>query len=137
MKRYFLFGGDCYYPGGGASDFIGAFDTLDDAIQGWKNCDVVKNTTEEWAHVADQDMVVVCSLNTLHRSYPYDNINSPWMWKEYNSYPNYHKVPIPALLRKEAILFDVLLSADAPKDAVIDWLLEHGREEAAEYLRGT
>ena len=31
MKRYLVFGGAAYYPGGGWSDFVGAFDSLEEA----------------------------------------------------------------------------------------------------------
>lgn len=30
MKRYMLFSGDKYYPGGGMKDFIDSFDTIDE-----------------------------------------------------------------------------------------------------------
>lgn len=31
LKRYLLFAGDIYYPGGGWSDFVGSFETIEDA----------------------------------------------------------------------------------------------------------
>jgi len=31
MKRWWVFGYDCYYPGGGISDFVGAFSTREEA----------------------------------------------------------------------------------------------------------
>lgn len=33
MKRYFAFYGHNYYPAGGMGDFIGDFDTIDEAIE--------------------------------------------------------------------------------------------------------
>ena len=33
MKRYLLFSGDNYYPGGGWNDFKGAFNTVEEAVQ--------------------------------------------------------------------------------------------------------
>jgi hypothetical protein len=33
MKRYMLFWGDNYYPNGGMDDFIGDYDTMDEAMQ--------------------------------------------------------------------------------------------------------
>lgn len=30
MKRYLLFAGDDYYPGGGWDDFMGSFDTIEE-----------------------------------------------------------------------------------------------------------
>lgn len=32
MKRYLLFAGSYYYPGGGWDDFIQSFDTLEEAM---------------------------------------------------------------------------------------------------------
>lgn len=32
-KQFLLFAGDDYYPEGGAEDFIGSYDRLDDAIK--------------------------------------------------------------------------------------------------------
>lgn len=31
MKRYMLFAGNIYYPGGGMNDFVGSYDDLDRA----------------------------------------------------------------------------------------------------------
>jgi hypothetical protein len=36
MKRYLLFMGDDYYPEGGMNDFVGDYDTVEDAIQAEK-----------------------------------------------------------------------------------------------------
>ena len=33
MKRFIVFGGDNYYPTGGAGDCIGSFDTKDEAVE--------------------------------------------------------------------------------------------------------
>ena len=32
MKRYLLFSGEDYYPSGGAYDFIGSFESIEDAV---------------------------------------------------------------------------------------------------------
>ena len=32
MKRFFAFKGDCYYPSAAMGDFVGDFDTVDDAV---------------------------------------------------------------------------------------------------------
>ena len=45
MKRFILFAGDCYYPGGGAADFIDDYESLDDAKQCQVGCD--------WLHILD------------------------------------------------------------------------------------
>ena len=47
MKRYLLFSGDYYYPCGGMDDFIGDFDTYEDAVI------AVSNKVWDWAHVYD------------------------------------------------------------------------------------
>ena len=36
MKRYFAFYGDIYYPSGGMSDFVGDFDSLEEAVEAIK-----------------------------------------------------------------------------------------------------
>lgn len=48
LKRYLLFAGWVYYPGGGWEDFIGSFDTVEEAkaaIEGSK----------DWAHIIDKE----------------------------------------------------------------------------------
>lgn len=47
MKRYLLFAGDTYYPGGGWTDFIGSFDSIDDAIA------ATGHVQHDWWHVVD------------------------------------------------------------------------------------
>jgi hypothetical protein len=42
MKAYVLFSGNNYYPSGGASDFVGYFDTHQDAI------DAAESLEKEW-----------------------------------------------------------------------------------------
>lgn len=54
MKRYLLFAGEKYYPGGGAYDFRDSFDTIEAAK------DAPLATTSwgsyaDWAHIADRD----------------------------------------------------------------------------------
>ncbi len=50
MKRYLAFCGDNYYPCGGMNDFIGDFDTLEQAIQA---IDAEFVYCQSWAHVWD------------------------------------------------------------------------------------
>jgi hypothetical protein len=38
MKRYLAFYWHNYYPGGGMNDFVGDYDTLEEAIQAVKKC---------------------------------------------------------------------------------------------------
>ncbi len=37
-KRFLLFAFDCYYPTGGWNDFIGSYDSLDEASTAAKHC---------------------------------------------------------------------------------------------------
>jgi hypothetical protein len=43
--KYLLFAGDTYYPSGGAKDFIGSYESLEEAIKAVPGYD--------WAHIAD------------------------------------------------------------------------------------
>lgn len=47
MKRFLVFGGDCYYPGGGWEDFRGDFDTMPDAFA------AAPKYGKDWWHVVD------------------------------------------------------------------------------------
>ncbi len=51
MKRYLLFAGRMYYPGGGWSDYHGSFDTIAEAMEGLKACEEDRH---DWAHVVDK-----------------------------------------------------------------------------------
>lgn len=61
-KRYYLFGGDQYYPCGGMADFVESFDVLDDAIaMGRKKYGEIL----EWFHVLDTEVFgIVCAEGT-------------------------------------------------------------------------
>jgi len=48
-NRYFLFGGDHYYPAGGWRDFLGDFPMKEDAIEMLSHL----STPVDWAHVVD------------------------------------------------------------------------------------
>ena len=48
LKRYLLFGGDNYYPSGGADDLLGDYETVDLA-----NEDAGNNDSIDWFHVLD------------------------------------------------------------------------------------
>lgn len=59
MKRYLLFAGDNYYPSGGWSDFIGSFDTVEQALA--RQCDIRR----DWYHVVDTStMTMIPKLDT-------------------------------------------------------------------------
>ncbi len=47
--RYALFAGETYYPGGGYHDFVGAFDTLEEAIDKGKS-----DSYADWWHIVDK-----------------------------------------------------------------------------------
>jgi len=66
VKRYLLFGGDHYYPEGGIYDYVGEFDTLEEALAVgmaahppehycWKpdNVKWCGKTAYDWYHVVD------------------------------------------------------------------------------------
>ena len=46
MKRFIVFAGDFYYPGGGAADYVADFDTID-AAKAWRGW------SSNWLHVLD------------------------------------------------------------------------------------
>lgn len=47
MKRYLLFCGDNYYPGGGWEDFVGSYDDMCDAV------DAVTAKNWDWYQIID------------------------------------------------------------------------------------
>ncbi len=58
MKRYALFAGSHFYPGGGWHDFIGMFETMEDALMkaasmraNWKQIVDLQTEEEVWAKV--------------------------------------------------------------------------------------
>ena len=50
MKQFLVFAGLDYYPEGGWSDFIGAYDTLDEAKA---NCPEIDPFTIDWNQIVD------------------------------------------------------------------------------------
>jgi len=57
MKLYLLFGGDNYYPGGGAQDFESAHEDKDRAIRAGRQ--FLAGTRLKWAHVFDCDRELI------------------------------------------------------------------------------
>lgn len=57
MKRFWLFIGADYYPGGGMNDFISSFDTLDEATKASVNSDsgLTYDCSNDWCHVFDTE----------------------------------------------------------------------------------
>lgn len=61
MKRYLVFAGQEYYPGGGWMDFRGAFDELQDALVLAKST-VTGELSLDWVQVVDlQEMKEVAT----------------------------------------------------------------------------
>jgi hypothetical protein len=54
VRRYLLFGGNCYYPSGGWVDFQGAFDSIEEAMEYEKTIDSQSYEGDWWWHVVDQ-----------------------------------------------------------------------------------
>lgn len=51
-KRFVLMGGDNYYPAGGFLDYLGSFDTKEEANEA-KDKFLKERGSYSWAHVAD------------------------------------------------------------------------------------
>ena len=54
MKRYLLFSGLAYYPGGGWRDYRGSFDTIPDAEI------VALKRDDDWYHIVDTTTQTEC-----------------------------------------------------------------------------
>uniref|UniRef100_A0A6M3L0B3 Uncharacterized protein n=1 Tax=viral metagenome TaxID=1070528 RepID=A0A6M3L0B3_9ZZZZ len=52
MKRYYLFGGDWYYPSGGWLDFVEDFSLIEDAIN---YCILDDGNNIGWWHIVDTE----------------------------------------------------------------------------------
>ncbi len=48
MKQYFAFYGDYYYPGGGMKDFVGDYDTKNEAIEAIENAHLKNRGYDDW-----------------------------------------------------------------------------------------
>ena len=53
MKRFLLFAGEDYYPWGGWRDFVGSFDTAEEAMAVINQ--PVHGETVEWGHIVDSE----------------------------------------------------------------------------------
>ncbi len=63
MKRYWLFGGDSYYPNGGMGDFRGSFDSREEAIKAGA---AIREGSDSWYHVFDsQDNTIIKERETV------------------------------------------------------------------------
>lgn len=53
MKKYLLFAGEVYYPGGGWIDFKGSFDSVKDCINALSR--IKKESDYDWYEIVDRD----------------------------------------------------------------------------------
>ncbi len=67
MKRFMVFAGDSYYPEGGMADFLGDYETIEEAIT------AVTATVGDWSQIVD----------TLDRR---------WMW-DLETQKNWYEAP--------------------------------------------
>ena len=65
MKRFLLFGGMSYYPGGGWTDFIGSFDTLEAVRDAGRDHRDRWEDRPDWLHIVDTE-----SMRIVLRSFP-------------------------------------------------------------------
>lgn len=69
MKRYWLFGGNVYYPQGGITDFIAMFDTIEDTIKHYDSkIEEIATCGYGWFHVYDSELREVIR-NIGHNDY--------------------------------------------------------------------
>lgn len=66
MKRYLLFFGETYYPGGGWEDFHGAFDTIEDA----RNAVKARDSLPDWHEIVDTRTMSVVENNIIATAMP-------------------------------------------------------------------
>lgn len=59
MKKYILFSGAHYYPGGGMRDLSGSFDSIQEAIDFANRRDSAGSLRDEWYEVVDRDTWVI------------------------------------------------------------------------------
>lgn len=76
MKKYALFAGKCYYAGGGADDFVGWFDNIEDAKAyadknrfdldvDYENDTLGRQHLYLWSHVAESESMRVIVFTVL------------------------------------------------------------------------
>lgn len=64
MKRFILFAGDNYYPGGGMSDMVTSFDDLQEAKRHWDQdqAQAYEYDRHDWGHILDRETGAVTQL---------------------------------------------------------------------------
>ena len=60
MKKYLVFIGGNFYPEGGWHDFVGDFDTLQDALV------KVVLLKDDWFHIVDRDTMRMVELDKVN-----------------------------------------------------------------------
>lgn len=59
MERFIVFGGHCYYAAGGLHDFVGSFETIEEAVEAATATEKVhpyidrQQDVYEWWHILD------------------------------------------------------------------------------------
>lgn len=53
LKRYLVFTGPSYYPGGGWDDYVGTFDTYAEALAASRIPEPGHLSPPDWAHIID------------------------------------------------------------------------------------
>lgn len=60
MNKYLVFHGTSYYPNGGWNDFVGCYESLDDAIS---VCNIlIGDSNSEWAQIVDVETFSLVKL---------------------------------------------------------------------------
>lgn len=65
MQRFMLFAGECFYASGGFHDWVGSFETLEDAVRCAESKvklyigSDVESDAFEWWHIFDQKQQIV------------------------------------------------------------------------------
>ena len=67
VKRYMVFAGESYYPGGGMIDFKGSFSSLDEAVQIMSKEAKKSGPHTCWGHIYDN------SKNKIVKEYSIEN----------------------------------------------------------------
>jgi len=67
MKRYLLFAGHCYYARGGCHDFIGSFDTTEQATERAiaEEAKTSGGPSIDWWHVLDRDAMTIMASSEV------------------------------------------------------------------------
>ncbi len=81
MKNYLLFMGQNYYPGGGAEDLLGSYETIEEAIQRNESELSKDYISEEMQFVTKEEYVENAKDNTWAHIYDLENQKIVWEQK--------------------------------------------------------